>query len=388
MKCPKCGHERGSAKECGRCGIIFEKYRLRQEQLNEQNNEPSPPKLQGGMKGVWVGLAIGLLVGMGVFYFLSKPPSTPQPIPETQNKVAKQQFPPAQTSLQPRQDQPPAPRQQSDEELTGIALQLSESHPPSNGVEEARNATVFIKTSWGSGSGFFIDPVGHIVTNRHVVEFGRENLAKAKADLARLEKSLRMVQKNIRYLKKQALKVGSDVREQVLYEIKRQEEEYAHYKALQEQVQKRLEDIERTTPVRDVKVVLIDGTELEVLGIDLSPNLDLALLTISASQTPFVKIAAMSNGIAQGAKVYTIGNPAGLRHTVTSGIISGYRTYRGSDVIQTDAPINPGNSGGPLVDESGRVLGVNTMVIKDTEGLGFAIPMKQVKEEFGYQLGN
>lgn len=85
----------------------------------------------------------------------------------------------------------------------------------------------------------------------------------------------------------------------------------------------------------------------------------------------------------QGQKVYTIGNPSGLRHTVTSGIISGYREYKDNPLIQTDAPINPGNSGGPLIDENGRAIGVNTMIIRDTEGIGFAIPMKSVFEEFG-----
>jgi S1-C subfamily serine protease len=85
--------------------------------------------------------------------------------------------------------------------------------------------------------------------------------------------------------------------------------------------------------------------------------------------------------------VYTIGSPSGLRHTVTSGVISGFRERDGQSFIQTDAPINPGNSGGPLVDENGRVLGINTMILRDTQGIGFAIPIQAVREEFGLYIG-
>jgi S1-C subfamily serine protease len=83
--------------------------------------------------------------------------------------------------------------------------------------------------------------------------------------------------------------------------------------------------------------------------------------------------------------VYTVGHPVGLRHSVTSGIISGFREHAGVRYIQTDAPINPGNSGGPLIDLNGEVVGVNTMILADTEGIGFAIPIEVVLDEF--QLG-
>lgn len=90
----------------------------------------------------------------------------------------------------------------------------------------------------------------------------------------------------------------------------------------------------------------------------------------------------------EGDKVYTIGSPVGLRNTVTSGIFSGYRSYSGDNqlYLQTDAAINPGNSGGPLIDENGYVRGVNTMILRDTEGIGFAIPIDVVFEEFSSSL--
>ena len=142
----------------------------------------------------------------------------------------------------------------------------------------------------------------------------------------------------------------------------------------------KLSEIETASPTDDVEVILIDGSSYAVSSVTMSDRHDLALISISTYGAPYL---AVSRGADQGQKVYTVGNPSGLRHTVTSGIISGYRNFKGEALIQTDAPINPGNSGGPLVDDTGKVLGVNTMIIRDTEGIGFAIPMKSVFEEFG-----
>ena len=85
--------------------------------------------------------------------------------------------------------------------------------------------------------------------------------------------------------------------------------------------------------------------------------------------------------------MYTIGNPKGLGHTVTSGGFSGYRQWKetGEIFLQIDAPINSGNSGGPLIDAEGRVHGVNTMVLNNAQGIGFAIPIKAVFDDFGLQ---
>jgi S1-C subfamily serine protease len=83
-----------------------------------------------------------------------------------------------------------------------------------------------------------------------------------------------------------------------------------------------------------------------------------------------------------GSRLYTIGNPAGLAYTVTSGIFSGERQEGGQRLLQTDAPINPGNSGGPLLLESGAVIGINTMVLRGAQGVGFAIPIEAALDEF------
>ena len=108
----------------------------------------------------------------------------------------------------------------------------------------------------------------------------------------------------------------------------------------------------------------------------------------------------ISDNLKVGQKVYAIGNPFGLDRTLTSGIISGLgrpiKSGSGNVIegaIQTDASINPGNSGGPLIDFSGNMIGINTMIISPSGGsvgLGFAIPINTAKEviedllNFGY----
>ncbi|GAB7023730.1 DegQ family serine endoprotease [Salidesulfovibrio brasiliensis] len=116
--------------------------------------------------------------------------------------------------------------------------------------------------------------------------------------------------------------------------------------------------------------------EAKVVGLD--PETDLALLKIEAGQKLPVLRFGNSETARVGEWVLAIGNPFGLGHTVTQGIISAKGRILGAgpfdDFIQTDASINPGNSGGPLIDLDGRVIGINTAIIPSGEGLGFAIP--------------
>ncbi len=138
-----------------------------------------------------------------------------------------------------------------------------------------------------------------------------------------------------------------------------------------------------------LKVTLSDRTnwDAEVVGIE--PNKDLAVLRIKAPSEKLRPIpVGMSSSLKVGQTVYAIGNPFGLDQTLTTGVISalgreitsiGGRPIR--DVIQTDAAINPGNSGGPLLDSSGRLIGVNTMIYSPSgasAGIGFSIPSDEV----------
>jgi S1-C subfamily serine protease len=131
-----------------------------------------------------------------------------------------------------------------------------------------------------------------------------------------------------------------------------------------------------------VTVTLKDGRTIagKVRGIDRVT--DVAVVEIAEKNLPTIQIGD-SEKIKPGEWAIAIGNPLGLDNTVTAGIISG--TGRTSseigaadkrvNYIQTDAAINPGNSGGPLLDASGRVIGMNTAILRGTQGLGFAIPI-------------
>jgi S1-C subfamily serine protease len=107
---------------------------------------------------------------------------------------------------------------------------------------------------------------------------------------------------------------------------------------------------------------------------------DVALVQVTGKSLPVAPLGR-SQGLRPGQWAIAIGNPYGLQHTVTAGVISnvgrpisaGERSYE--RLIQTDAAINPGNSGGPLVDGQGQVIGVNTVVLADAQGIGFAIPI-------------
>ena len=169
------------------------------------------------------------------------------------------------------------------------------------------------KIPQGSGTGFVWDKAGHIVTNYHVIEKGREF----------------------------TVTFGGDT----------------------------------TYPAK-------------VVGV--APNKDLAVLKVEAPEDLLFPLElGRSADLAVGQKVMAVGNPFGLDHTLTVGVVSalgrewtspGGRTIK--DVIQTDAAINPGNSGGPLLDSRGRLIGVNMSIISPSgafAGIGFSVPVDTVR---------
>ncbi len=218
-------------------------------------------------------------------------------------------------------------------------LLASENHTVAL-FEKAAPATVFINTTanrldWsgqnvevpaGSGSGFVWDSHGHIVTNFHVVRATlRETLTKDN---------------------------------KIAY-----------------------------APTGTATVVFGDGSQKEAKLVGVSPRHDLAVLLVADTQIDPLPIGS-SAALKVGQNTYAIGNPFGLDHTLTTGVVSALRRQlRGADgqtienLIQTDAAINPGNSGGPLLNSSGEVIGVNTAIYSPSgasAGIGFAIPADTV----------
>ncbi len=135
-----------------------------------------------------------------------------------------------------------------------------------------------------------------------------------------------------------------------------------------------------------VEVTLKDGRVFEGQVIGSDSVTDVAAVKIDAKKLPSVQLGRSDNLI-PGQWAIAIGNPLGLDNTVTAGIISA--TGRSSSqvgvpdkrvsFIQTDAAINPGNSGGPLLNDRGEVIGINTAIRADAQGLGFAIPIETAK---------
>jgi S1-C subfamily serine protease len=135
-----------------------------------------------------------------------------------------------------------------------------------------------------------------------------------------------------------------------------------------------------------VKVTLKDGREFEgrVVGVDRVT--DVAVVAIKANDLPSVELGSTEN-LSPGQWAIAIGNPLGLDNTVTAGIISAIGRSSNQvgipdkrvQFIQTDAAINPGNSGGPLLNDRGEVIGMNTAIRANAQGLGFAIPIETAK---------
>ena len=136
-------------------------------------------------------------------------------------------------------------------------------------------------------------------------------------------------------------------------------------------------------------VTLADQSEWEARVVGVAPEKDLAVLRIRAPRERLVPLVPGSSRALQvGQRVFAVGNPFGLDHSLTTGVVSALgrelRSPNGRrirDVIQTDAAINPGNSGGPLLDSSGRLIGVNTAIFSPSGasvGIGFAVPVDTV----------
>ena len=136
---------------------------------------------------------------------------------------------------------------------------------------------------------------------------------------------------------------------------------------------------------KNLRVRLTDGTSLSAALIGKDPATDLAVIRANSAYLPS-SILGGSNSLRVGQLVIAMGNPFGFQSTVSTGVVSALgrvlRSTQGrliENIIQHTAPLNPGNSGGPLVDSSGKVIGINTAIIAMAQGIGFSIPANTAK---------
>lgn len=140
----------------------------------------------------------------------------------------------------------------------------------------------------------------------------------------------------------------------------------------------------------NVEVTLWDKTQYPARVVGLDPDSDLAVLRIDPKGKKLTALEYSNDPLLVGQKVLAIGNPFGFGGSLSTGVISSLgRDIRGTtgrlirEIVQTDAAINPGNSGGPLLDSSGRLIGINTQIFSPTggsHGIGFAISVKTLKK--------
>lgn len=376
MQCPKCAHQQDDTVKCGSCGVYFAK--LPQQASSTQAPPDGGSQIEVHSSGIGIGtLALTAVVaGAAVFWFMRDsgtrvPATASNPVPVALATA------PAVSAVHAV----PVPG------LSGLEAQLAKSFPAHNAVEVARNATVLIKTGWGSGSGFIVDAGCHVITNRHVVDTDGARVANSvvsdpdvKTRIAitqqQLEISIVNAQRQRRAL---AAQPGTNMEQLDLdNRIKAMQSDLADLTGKVSQVITQKVD---SSGRSGFSATLVDGTEYTGLHAQTSDDVDLAIFTLPADHCPHI-VAGNSSGLALGERVYTVGSPLGLSYSVTSGVFSGARGDGKTRLLQTDAPINPGNSGGPLITANGQVVGINSMVMRGAQGIGFAIPIESAFDEF------
>jgi len=386
MVCPNCGVEMEVAPVCSSCSVDIKKYQVMQAQEQEEANERRAQirqrviesrKLNNSNRTTpIVAICIGsVLIALSWFLFFANSGE--------------------QTSLATiESSKGDSPTGASDSEAPhtspskGLSARVNKAYPPRNSIERARNATVFIRTSWGTlGSGFIINKDCDVITNRHVVESNnREVEAQMKQAHAQLLKTERKsLNRQMKQLEAEYEGLLKDVSERHIKAVRQKEKIDAlqlEISSLSSRVRKRIEPhYERHLSGSEFKVSLVDGSEYKLSSAKLSDGYDLATFRLPEKNCPYLNIGKEDN-LQQGMQLFTIGSPSGLTYTVTSGVFSGFREDDSGRYLQTDAPINPGNSGGPLIMQNGQVVGINTSILEGTEGIGFSLPIEYALREF------
>jgi serine protease Do len=377
MDCPKCGHRQEDTVKCESCGVYFAKLQPQAApgpSRTRNRAASTPPESGTGVGAIVITAVLTAALVIGFIQLRSPVPdaSSPKLNPTAANPTA--------VSNPRAGSTPPESRSQS----FGSANR-------GNPLAAARSATVLIKTGWGIGSGFIVDAHCHVVTNRHVVDTDGARVANSVTQdpgtKERLESARQQLVLSINREEelRRALEghPGTNLEQAELdRHIAQMREQLADLSShLQETISQRVEAAGRA----GFTAVLVDGREFSSLHAELAGDADLAVFQLPVADCPYIP-PGRSTQLVIGQRLYSIGNPSGLTYTVTSGVFSGERRQGTTRLLQTDAPINPGNSGGPLVTEEGRVIGINTMVLRGTQGIGFAIPIETALDGFP-QLG-
>jgi serine protease Do len=440
MECPKCHFERKPQDHaCPRCGVIYTKYELFLKKKDENdnkdlsdvalttpNNQNAPAisplnKLKYYLGGILLGIITAALI---IYHYNSKIDK----LINTQNQATSSSNN-LQTTLmkgsgsEPK-DEPQDLRTQStsaqfNSSSRNTSVNQGYESVSTNKIAEACKAVVTIKTAIGFGSGFFINEDGYILTNKHISEMNenvqdslynareslRNQLKEKEELLSHIETELNNKKNDIdtesswisentdgRYYGKRQIdekvaeiKTHQSQRQNFVWEynnlMNRYNTEKAQVDMLQQKYNQTNSQIDKLSLNTSLTIYLPDGTMKTASVISNSYTYDISLLKIDGVKTPFISAADVDK-LKVGDTLYAIGTPhdLSLNQTVTSGILSGFR----DGLIQTNAQISGGNSGGPLINSDGKVIGINTskIVANGVEGIGFAIPINVVVQEY------
>ncbi len=290
---------------------------------------------------------------------------------------------------------------------------LQQKFKPASKVDEASLAVVTVKTSGGSGSGFFITSDGYIITNRHVIRPATSSQRKdaglrfaerkaqlddykldLKDDAERLGQARLNIDQNREYMESGRASASQKTRydrylKRYLKNKKIHDANTSRYRKLESEYKKAKSEFGFSNSLsnfsRKFTIRLKGGKTFKARLVKISKDYDLALLKLDNYTTPFLSLSDKRHP-RQGTKVFAIGSPLGITDSLTSGII----TKSARDYLFTDTRILPGNSGGPLIDAEGNVVGVNTAVLsqhQQADGLGVAIYAARIRGEFARDLG-
>jgi S1-C subfamily serine protease len=320
--------------------------------------------------------------------------------------------------------QSPVKKAQPLSEEKNLSAKLTNNLSPQTPLERACMCTLALKTAAGHGSGFFVSDDGFIITNKHVVRGDKQRDKDSRNKFERRLRELKRIKRNLdarsneitvykkalqeewanykkaqkyvrtksekedlRQWEKQLLEVQTIILEEQRELTSDLKEYWQEKKAIDSLFKEFTEGREQLAGQSYFEIILADETKMYARLYDLSDKHDLAILKVSGYRTPYLRAVQMDE-LSQGQNVYAVGSPINLdlKNTITSGVLSGFR----ENFIQTNAEVFPGNSGGPLINENGEVIGVNTKKLimgENFGGLGFAIPIDVVFEEFKQYLG-
>jgi len=306
MRCPKCDHEQRDTNECEACGLIFSRYRVVQERKKEvaEKKAVAADRKSGTVVKFLQIIVLVTVVASATYYFA--------PV-----KKGDQPQQPAVESVAVKQNTPAPQRVKTVQSAQQTTVSSSTAVSRGNGIELARKATVSIETPWGTGSGFFVNEY-YIVTNRHVIELDQSKVAEFRKKIDTARSLIDLEKQKLRDMRAELKKLAKGPsRSQLTLIIEARQNELNKILPQQEEGEERLEQLERDLQPSDIKIILADDSKHVANYVLVSDKYDLALMSLFSGEYPFLPRPPAGKKLQQGEKVYTVGSPVGLRHTVT-----------------------------------------------------------------------